>query len=78
MSSPKTSCGPLTELTSNNAVRIARCGCGTMHVTLIASGVTVRMPAETLRALASGLGVAIEKLDQQPPVISATGSTSIN
>jgi len=73
----KNACGPHTELLSNNAVRVTRCSCGTVHVTLIASGVTVRMPADAFRAVASGLRGAVEKLESAAE-ITATGSTSIN
>ncbi len=73
----KSACGQHTEISSNNAVRVTRCTCGTIHVTLHGSGVTVRMPLEAFRGVSAGLGVAIEKLDT-PPAISATGSTSIN
>jgi hypothetical protein len=72
----KSTCGQHTELMSNNAVRVTRCTCGTVHVTLNASGVTVRMPADTFRSVAAGFGVAIEKMDKVE--ITATGSTSIN
>lgn len=73
----KTTCGQHTEIVSNNAVKVTRCTCGTVHVTLHASGVTVRLSAEAFRGVAAGLGVALEKLETPPP-ITATGSTSIN
>jgi len=73
----KSACGQHTELVSNNAVRVTRCTCGTVHFTLVASGVTVRMPAETFRAVVGGLEGAIEKLETSAE-ITATGSTSIN
>jgi hypothetical protein len=73
----KPSCGTHTELLSNNAVRVTKCTCGTVHVTLNASGVTVRMPAEAFRNVAAGLRGAVEKLDSSTE-ITATGSTSIN
>jgi len=73
----KNACGQHTELLSNNAVRVTRCTCGTIHVTLVASGVTVRMPAEAFRAVAAGLRGAADKLESSTE-ITATGSTSIN
>ena len=76
--SSKTPCGPLTEIASNEAVRVARCACGTVHVTLIASGVTIRMPESALRKVATGIDSAIAKIDAAPPTISSTGSQSIN
>jgi hypothetical protein len=73
----KSACGQHTELLSNNAVRVTRCACGTVHVTLQASGVTVRMPQDAFRNVAAGLRAAVEKLDSSTEITS-TGSTSIN
>ena len=53
MASPG-SCGPHTELCSSETVRVTRCSCGTVHMTLLRSGVTVRMSTEAFRAVASG------------------------
>lgn len=73
MASPN-QCGPQTELLSNETVRVTRCGCGTVHVTLIRSGVTVRMPSEAFRSVASGLKAAADRLDES----AGLGMTSIN
>ena len=73
----KNTCGPHTELVSNDAVRITRCTCGMVHVTIQASGVTVRMPQDAFRNVAAGMGVAAEKLVEKIDITS-TGSTSIN
>ena len=73
----KSPCGPHTELTSNDAVRVTRCACGTVHITLLSSGVTVRMSAEIFRNVASGLTAATEQLDARTD-FGSTGSTSIN
>jgi len=73
----KSACGPQTELMSNNAVRVTRCTCGTVHVTLVASGVTVRMQADTFRNVVAGLHGAVDKLESTAEITS-TGSTSIN
>lgn len=72
--SSNSKCGPHTELVSNNAVRVSRCGCGTFHVTLVGAGVTVRMSAETFRGAAAGLSAAADRLDES----SSFGTTSIN
>ena len=71
---PASNCGPHTELVSNNSVRVTRCSCGTVHVTMIASGVTVRMNAETFRTVASGLKVAVDRIEGNPQL----GTTTIN
>jgi hypothetical protein len=73
----KSACGQHIELVSNNAVRVTRCSCGTVHVTMVASGVTVRMPADAFRGVVAGLQGAADKLGG-PAEITATGSTSIN
>jgi hypothetical protein len=65
-------CGQHTEIASNNAVRVTRCTCGTVHVTLLGNGVTVRMPAEAFRTAAAGLQAAIDRIDEEE---SSTGAT---
>ena len=67
-------CGPHTELVSNNTVRVTRCPCGTVHVTMITSGVTVRMNAETFRNVAAGMKLAVDRIDGNPQL----GTTTIN
>jgi hypothetical protein len=73
----KSACGPHIEIVSTDAIRVTRCPCGTMHVTMQASGVTVRLSAEALRGITAGLTAAVEKMDE-PPAVTSTGSTSIN
>jgi hypothetical protein len=73
MASPN-QCGPHTELLSNETVRVSRCACGTVHVTLIRSGVTVRMSPEAFRSVAAGLKVAADRLEEG----ARLGMTSIN
>lgn len=73
----KNACGPQTEIATNNVVRVTRCGCGILHVTHLANGVTVRMTAEQLRGASIGFAAALEKIDE-PVEFSSTGSTSIN
>jgi hypothetical protein len=69
---PSKSCGAHTELASNDAVRVTRCGCGTVHVTIVASGVTVRVSNEVFRGMIAGLKLAGDKLDDTPPLGGAT------
>jgi hypothetical protein len=67
-------CGPHTELHSNETVRVSRCACGTVHVTLIRPGVTVRMSSEAFRAVAASMKVAADRLEEG----ARLGMTSIN
>ena len=71
---PASNCGPHTELVSNSTVRVTRCPCGTVHMTINTSGVTVRMSAETFRNVASGLKIAADRIDGAPQL----GTTTIN
>ena len=68
------SCGQHTELVSTDAVRVTRCPCGTVHVTLNANGVTLRLTGEQLRGVVKGLDSVIAKLDQP----NAVGSSCAN
>jgi hypothetical protein len=58
-------CGPHTTLTSNAALRVTQCGCGTYHVTLVRRGLTLQMNESDTRALAEGLGVALRVADAE-------------
>jgi hypothetical protein len=56
--SSKAACGPHTTIVNTEGVRIARCPCGTFHVTLVQSGVTVQMSTEKLAELGRAINVA--------------------
>lgn len=56
--SGKTACGPHTTIVNTEGVRIAKCPCGTFHVTLMQSGVTVQLSAEKLAELGRAINVA--------------------
>lgn len=71
---PSKPCGQHIELASTDAVRVTRCPCGTLHVTLNDAGVTVRLSAETLRGVVKGLEGVVARLDT--PV--NLGTSSIN
>jgi hypothetical protein len=71
---PASNCGPHTELVSNNNVRVTRCSCGTVHVTIMASGVTLRMSIEAFRHMAAGLKMAADRMDGSAQL----GSSTIN
>jgi len=61
-----TSCGEHVTLANNDAVRITRCPCGTVHLTVLESGVTVQIDDETLRGVWAGAERAVEALDSAP------------
>ena len=66
--SAKASCGPHTTIVNTEGVRIARCPCGTFHVTLVQSGVTVQLSADKLAELGRAINVAA------PPSPQATAT----
>ena len=68
--SAKASCGPQTTIVNTDGVRIARCPCGTFHVTLVQSGVTVQLSAEKLGEL--GRAIAVAAPVSQPGVVRTT------
>jgi hypothetical protein len=70
----KTPCGAHVDLASNDSVRITRCGCGTVHLTLLNSGVTVRISAEQMRGVLAGMKNAAERLED----LGRSGTTCIN
>jgi hypothetical protein len=65
-------CGQHTELIHNGTVRVTRCSCGTIHMTLIPSGVTVRLSADHFRLMSAGVRIAAEKLDEAVPRIDSS------
>jgi hypothetical protein len=60
------------ELASNPSVRITRCACGTVHLTLLGSGVTVRMSADALKGVTAGMRAASERMDEAAHLGGAT------
>jgi hypothetical protein len=56
-------CGPHVELVSNQAARVTRCTCGTVHLQLNAHGVTVRLTPEHLRHVANALSASVRLID---------------
>ena len=58
-------CGKHIELASNESVRVTQCPCGTVHMTLLANGVTVRLPETALKTLTRGLMTALDKVEER-------------
>ena len=62
--SEKRPCGKHVDLASNGSVKITQCPCGTVHLTMHASGVTVRMNEETFKATTSAFLAANDKVTE--------------
>ena len=58
MSDSKPACGPHEEIVRTEAVRITRCACGTIHLTLQRSGVTVQLASEQFGEVVQALTLA--------------------
>jgi hypothetical protein len=73
--SSKNACGPHVELTANPGVRVTRCSCGTIHVHLKASGVSLQLDEAQLRHVSNGLAGAVRLLDaaEAEVVVTKTG-----
>jgi len=56
-------CGPRTELAKNDGVRITRCACGTIHLQITRSGVTVQLSEEAFADLARAAGEALHDVE---------------
>lgn len=78
MSQEKGSCGPHQVIVNTDGVRLAKCPCGTFHVTLVQSGVTLQLTAERLAELGRAIGVALPPVQATGIRIPITGSTPIN
>jgi hypothetical protein len=66
-------CGPHVELISNEAARVTRCTCGTVHVTLHTNAMTFVLPAEKLRHVANALSGAVRLIDLTDKAGEASG-----
>jgi hypothetical protein len=73
-------CGPHTQITSSDDVRISQCPCGTYHLNFQRHGVTMQMGAAELRSLAEATGVALRVADAEArgKALAATRGPSTN
>jgi hypothetical protein len=58
-------CGKHTELATNESVRVTQCPCGTVHLTLLANGVTVRLPESAVKNLTRAMMLALDKVEER-------------
>lgn len=67
MADHKPACGPHTEIVKTDGVRITRCSCGTVHVTMYKNGTTVQMGAEYFNEVAQAMSLARTVMTGQNP-----------
>lgn len=58
-------CGKHTELANNESVRMTQCPCGTVHVTFMANGVTLRLPESALKNVTRAMMTALDKVEER-------------
>ena len=69
-------CGPHVELSTNDASRVTRCTCGTVHVHLNAQGLTMRFTPEQLRHVSNALSAAQRLIDLTDKAGAAPAETT--
>ena len=68
MSQPnKPACGPPVDVAKNDGARIARCPCGTVHVHMLRSGVSVQLAADAFAEVAEAITFAHRALERRAP-----------
>ena len=55
-------CGVHTELSTSPAAKITRCGCGTVHLHILRSGVTLQLSAEQFAEVSATVAGAHDAL----------------
>ena len=74
MDERKARCGTHVELAKTGSVRITRCACGTLHLHVARSGVTLQIGEDSLADLAAATTEAARELGSEakrPPVPSS-------
>ena len=71
----KKRCGPQTELSTNAAAKITRCGCGTIHLHIVRSGITLQLSTEHFAELSATVAGAHDALKMFEGVSSEDNPT---
>lgn len=82
MSNPRSACGPQVEIVKTEGVRVARCPCGTLHVTFARNGVTMQFAPEHFAEIAQAMNLAktiveAPQEERPQPVQPASGFVTI-
>lgn len=67
MADSNSTCGPHTEIVKTDGVRITRCSCGTIHVTMVKNGTTIQLAPEYFTEVAQAMTLARTVLAGQNP-----------
>ena len=69
----RTRCGTHVTLSDNGGARVTQCPCGTVHVLMKASGVTVQLNEERFHQLGLAVMGAVSVLGNKNPVTPMPG-----
>ncbi|MFW5739262.1 MAG: hypothetical protein ACOC1F_02730 [Myxococcota bacterium] len=81
MADPKPACGPHTEILKTDGVRVTRCPCGTVHVTMVKNGTTLQLGPSYFNEVVQALSLArtvIAGQGQERPVTSLDASKFVS
>ena len=70
----QSSCGKHTTLANNEGASVTQCPCGTMHVLVKGSGVTVQLPPERFHQLGLAVMGAVSALGAKNPTTTFGGA----
>lgn len=68
----KSPCGKHTTLSDNPGARVTQCGCGTVHVLVKQSGVTLQLPEERFQQLGLAVMGAVSTLGSRTAATNPT------
>jgi hypothetical protein len=71
-------CGTHVTLADNDGARVTQCPCGTVHVLIKASGVSVQLDEERFQKLGLAVMGAVAALGATTPVSRPSGTQIIN
>ena len=74
----KRACGPHVTLADNDGARVTQCPCGTVHVLVKSTGVTMQLDEERFHKLGLAVMGAVSALGATNPVPRPTGTQTIN
>jgi hypothetical protein len=74
MNEPRPACGPHVDVVKTDGVRIARCPCGTLHLTFQRSGVTLQVSQEYFAEIVQALALAKTLVEPAQPSVRVAPS----
>jgi hypothetical protein len=78
--SEQSRCGPHTQISSNEQIRLTQCPCGAYHLNLVKKGVTLQINRDEAKALLEGMTVALRvaEAEDRGRLLAAGNGSTIN